>query len=340
VARLRAKYRDGVADVPAHETEAASSVPLAAASEAPDDASASLTAQLAAHRGAVAANRLETMRERIDIPPPSETAVDDAIQSARQQTPTLERKEPTPDPDPDPADGGDDLDTTLAKTGLPPLAVHWLKANSEYLYDADKNAALQALHHELVAKGIEPYSLEFFGEADRRLNGTGAVPELSADEMIERGNEWSERIRVLQRQLDDATTPEEMDDIGEQIAALTAEQAEALGSAQREIDALERGLPQPDNSAVDRAIADARTSRARPSANVEPAQTSQRSAVSAPPSRESPSWTGGQSTGRRITLTPAMREAARISGISEEQYAKGLLRLREEKERGNYTGKP
>ena len=338
--RLKQKYRESAADVPALETEAASSVPLAAASEAPDSASASLTAQLAAHRGAEEASRLERMRERIDVPPPSETVVDDVINAAKAQTPTLERKEP--DPDPDPADGVDDLDATLAKTGLPGLAVHWLKSHPQFLYDADKNAALQALHHELVAMGIEPYSLEFFGEADRRLNGTGAVPELSADQMIERGHEWSERIRVLQRQLDDATTPEEMDDIGEQIAALTAEQAEALGSAQREIDALERGLPQPDSTAVDRAIAEARTSRARPSANVEPAQSSKRSMVSAPVSRESPSWSGGQSTGRnsRITLSPAQKEAARIAGISEVEYARNLLRLQQAKANGHYGGQP
>jgi len=340
MARLRTKYRQGAADVPALETEAASGVPLAAASEAPDSASASLLAQLQAQRGAEEASRLERMRERIDVPPPSDTAVDDVINAAKEQSVTLERDSA---PDPEPADGVDDLDATLAKTGLPPLAVHWLKANSEYLYDADKNAALQALHHELVAKGIEPYSLEFFGEADRRLNGTGAVPELSADQMIERGHEWSQRIRVLQRQLDDATTPEEMDDIGEQIAALTAEQAEALGSAQRGIDALERELPQPDNSAVDRAIADARTARARPSAaDVEPAQTSQRSMVSAPVSREAPSWSGGKGTGRntRITLSLQQKEHARVSGVTEEEYAKGLLRLREEKERGNYGGSP
>lgn len=62
---------------------------------------------------------------------------------------------------------------------------------------------------------------------------------------------------------------------------------------------------------------------------------------SAPVSREVP-----QSNGRRalsddphsVDLTPAMKEAAKIAGISEKSYAEQVLRLKREKENGNYTG--
>jgi hypothetical protein len=39
----------------------------------------------------------------------------------------------------------------------------------------------------------------------------------------------------------------------------------------------------------------------------------------------------------RIKLTPEMKHAAAISGISEAEYARQLIRLREEKVRGNYN---
>lgn len=59
--------------------------------------------------------------------------------------------------------------------------------------------------------------------------------------------------------------------------------------------------------------------------------------VSAPPSRDVPSpSTGRPSNNSRVTLTPEQREAARLSGIDEVTYARNLVRLREEKTRGNY----
>jgi hypothetical protein len=52
-------------------------------------------------------------------------------------------------------------------------------------------------------------------------------------------------------------------------------------------------------------------------------------------------WSGGgeRPTGR-VRLSPEQVEAARISGVSLAEYAANVLRLREEKQNGNYTGKP
>lgn len=66
----------------------------------------------------------------------------------------------------------------------------------------------------------------------------------------------------------------------------------------------------------------------------EPVQ--RRASVSAPPSREVPGSNGVRSEGR-ITLTAAQKEAARISGISEKEYAAQLINLQKEKQRGNYA---
>jgi hypothetical protein len=66
--------------------------------------------------------------------------------------------------------------------------------------------------------------------------------------------------------------------------------------------------------------------------------TSSRNFVSAPVSRESKFNGHSEKTQNRVTLTPAMKEAARISGISERDYAEQVLRLRQEKADGNYGG--
>lgn len=58
--------------------------------------------------------------------------------------------------------------------------------------------------------------------------------------------------------------------------------------------------------------------------------------VSAPVSRESPSLSTGKPTTSRIELTPAQREAARISGVDEFTYAKNLMRLNDLKKNGHY----
>lgn len=60
---------------------------------------------------------------------------------------------------------------------------------------------------------------------------------------------------------------------------------------------------------------------------------------SAPVSRESVSYSGKrEDRPGRITLSIDQREAAKIAGISEVQYAEQLIRLREEKAQGNYIG--
>jgi hypothetical protein len=59
--------------------------------------------------------------------------------------------------------------------------------------------------------------------------------------------------------------------------------------------------------------------------------------VSAPVSREVPSAGGGFRTPSRITLTLEQREAAKMSGVSETEYAKQLLRLRELQASGEYS---
>jgi hypothetical protein len=65
--------------------------------------------------------------------------------------------------------------------------------------------------------------------------------------------------------------------------------------------------------------------------------------VSAPVSRETQANGSYNSYGERpgrVTLSRAQKEAARLSGISEAEYAAQVLRLREEKEAGNYGGGP
>jgi hypothetical protein len=60
---------------------------------------------------------------------------------------------------------------------------------------------------------------------------------------------------------------------------------------------------------------------------------------SAPVSREVPGSSYNDRSGR-VTLTPAMKEAAAIAGVSLSEYAEQVLRLREEKKSGNYGGAP
>jgi hypothetical protein len=59
------------------------------------------------------------------------------------------------------------------------------------------------------------------------------------------------------------------------------------------------------------------------------------SMYSAPVSREAPGSYGGDRPGV-VRLSPAQKEAARYAGVSEASYAKGVLELRERKERGEF----
>jgi hypothetical protein len=61
--------------------------------------------------------------------------------------------------------------------------------------------------------------------------------------------------------------------------------------------------------------------------------------MSAPVSRETASTGYSHDDGPgRVRMTPAMKEAARISGLTDLEYAANVLRLREEKAQGNYGG--
>jgi hypothetical protein len=65
--------------------------------------------------------------------------------------------------------------------------------------------------------------------------------------------------------------------------------------------------------------------------------------VSAPVSRETQANGGYNSYGDRpgrVTLSREQKEAARIAGISEREYAEQVLRLREEKSQGHHGGQP
>jgi hypothetical protein len=59
--------------------------------------------------------------------------------------------------------------------------------------------------------------------------------------------------------------------------------------------------------------------------------------VSAPVSREVPSSSGTKQSGK-ITLTKDQQEAARISGVTETEYARNLVKMNEAKANGQYTG--
>lgn len=65
--------------------------------------------------------------------------------------------------------------------------------------------------------------------------------------------------------------------------------------------------------------------------------TQRRASVSAPPSREVPSSSGVR-TNDRVVLTQAEKEAAKISGISEKEYAAQKLNLMKAKREGHYGG--
>jgi len=70
-----------------------------------------------------------------------------------------------------------------------------------------------------------------------------------------------------------------------------------------------------------------------------PSMPSRGSMYSAPVNREGPAtgYSGGDGPGK-VRLTASMKEAARVSGISEREYAEQVLRLRREKEDGYHGG--
>lgn len=84
------------------------------------------------------------------------------------------------------------------------------------------------------------------------------------------------------------------------------------------------------------AIAKARNPRSEmPLPDVRP--VSGRSFFSAPVSREAMSWTGRrEDRPGSITLTAEQKSAAKIAGISEVEYCRQLIRLKEAKANGDY----
>jgi hypothetical protein len=58
----------------------------------------------------------------------------------------------------------------------------WLKIHPEYIEDRGSNAKMQHLHLELAAEGLEPFSRQYFAEADRRLGHNKPSP---ADDDVE-----------------------------------------------------------------------------------------------------------------------------------------------------------
>ncbi len=68
-------------------------------------------------------------------------------------------------------------------------------------------------------------------------------------------------------------------------------------------------------------------------------QTRGRVVMSAPVSREAPASSSGDRPGR-VTLSVQQKEAAKIAGISEKEYAEQVVKLREHKLNGNYGGAP
>lgn len=69
----------------------------------------------------------------------------------------------------------------------------------------------------------------------------------------------------------------------------------------------------------------------------EPVQQQRTNIVSAPVSREVPSGGATRQNGK-ITLTALQREAAKIAGVTEAEYARNVQKLTEAKANGQYTG--
>lgn len=84
-------------------------------------------------------------------------------------------------------------------------------------------------------------------------------------------------------------------------------------------------LPKPQGEEGDEGIVETQQPRQREKASI----------MSAPVSRETPSGSGQRSS-TRITLTQAQKEFAKVSGITEVEYAKQLKKLEEAKSNGDY----
>jgi hypothetical protein len=107
----------------------------------------------------------------------------------------------------------------------------------------------------------------------------------------------------------------------ERAEGLRPQQAEAPPAPKREPTV--RHMPPPPQLATEIRPAD----KPVPPARIGPV-------VSAPPVRESVSLSNGRPSPGRIHLSPAEREIARMSGISEADYARGKQRMEERRRNG------
>lgn len=110
------------------------------------------------------------------------------------------------------------------------------------------------------------------------------------------------------------TSPEYFDFMGSQLAALQAQRPAAAATH----------------------LAEEMQQRAAQDRAPEPPPRPTRVQYSAPPSRDVPNSSGKRQSNGKITLTPQEVEAARISGISLEMYAKQKLRKAEMIASGEY----
>lgn len=69
-------------------------------------------------------------------------------------------------------------------------------------------------------------------------------------------------------------------------------------------------------------------------------EVERRPIVSAPVSRQAPSNSGTPRRAGDVRLTASQKEAAKMAGITEVEYAKQLVKMSQEKANGNYGGQP
>jgi hypothetical protein len=166
------------------------------------------------------------------------------------------------------------------------------------------------------------------------------APAPSLDERIDALN-LPPHAREWVRQHDSVVTDEAVNAKAQALhGELLADGHRAYGpSYMREMEAKLFGEPEPDDTAKRDALLVAR--RAQRNAP-QPDMPLSSKGYSAPVSRESPSTYEDLQRGTRggnnsINLGPAEKEAAKIAGVSEAEYAFQLLRLRDLKREGFYS---
>jgi hypothetical protein len=180
----------------------------------------------------------------------------------------------------------------------------------------------------------------------RKMQSGGAVPpdeparEPTLDERIDALADIPPHAREWIRQHDSVVTDEATNAKATALhSELLADGHRAYGpSYMREMEARLFPEPEPDDSSKrDGLLAARRAQRSAPQADM---PLSSRG-YSAPVSREAPSsyddLRAGVRSAGQITLGTAEKEAAKIAGVSETEYAAQLLRLRQLKSEGFYS---